>query len=225
MNATNITQISENLWYLVQSDMDEQAFQIQRMLADELDQYKGKGNSYVDDNIWEIQEIYIEEEKKEEKGIVEEEEVILVKPYDVSITTLSSSRTSFIIDEVENLLKYMKFIWTPLQIWIFRLSPHYQALKSREEQDPTFWKEVAMAFLKKKHNTKTSQNRYQIPMFQGGPPHKSYFIAINNIEQIIIGPNKKIVAIHVVGELVVMVWFMGTWILKWGIVMINASWR
>ena len=42
-------------------------------------------------------------------------------------------------------------------------------------------------------------------MFQGGPPHKSYFIAIDNIEQIIIGPSKKIVAIHVVGELVVMV--------------------
>ena len=29
MNATNITQIAEDLWYLVQSDMDEQAFQIQ----------------------------------------------------------------------------------------------------------------------------------------------------------------------------------------------------
>ena len=28
VNATNITQISEDLWYLVQSDMDEQAFQI-----------------------------------------------------------------------------------------------------------------------------------------------------------------------------------------------------
>ena len=36
-NAMNIAQISENLQYLVQSDMDEQAFQVQRMLADELD--------------------------------------------------------------------------------------------------------------------------------------------------------------------------------------------
>ena len=90
--------------------MDEWAFQIQRMLADELDWYKGKGNSYVDDNIQEIQKIYMEEEKKEEKGIVEKEEVILVKPYEVSTTTLSSSRMSFIMDEVKNLLKYMKFI-------------------------------------------------------------------------------------------------------------------
>ena len=57
MNATNITQIAEDLRYLVQSDMDERVFQIQRMLADELDHYKGKGNDYVDSNIKEIQEL------------------------------------------------------------------------------------------------------------------------------------------------------------------------
>ena len=34
--------------------MDKQAFQVQRMLANELDQYKGKGNKYMDDNIQEI---------------------------------------------------------------------------------------------------------------------------------------------------------------------------
>ena len=37
MNATNITQIAEDLRYLIQSDMDNRALQIQRMLADELD--------------------------------------------------------------------------------------------------------------------------------------------------------------------------------------------
>jgi len=41
--------------------------------------------------------------------VVEDKEVILVKPYEVSTTTLLSS-TSFIMDEVENLLKHMKFI-------------------------------------------------------------------------------------------------------------------
>ena len=41
-------------------------------------------------------------------------------------------------------------------------------------------------------------------MFQGGLPHEPYFIAINNREQIIIGPSKKIVAIYVVG-------LLGTW--------------
>ena len=110
MNVTNITQISEDLRYLVQSDMDERAFQIQRMLADELDRYKGRGNDYVDMNIKEIQELYMAEEaKKEDKGTIENNKVILVQPYKVSTTT-SSSTTSFITDEVENLLKHMKFV-------------------------------------------------------------------------------------------------------------------
>jgi len=78
MNITNITQISEDLRYLVQSDMDERAFQVQRMLANKLDYYKGKGNNYVDSNIKEIQKIYMNEEIKEEKGVVENKEVILV---------------------------------------------------------------------------------------------------------------------------------------------------
>jgi len=159
----------------------------------------------VDDNIWEIQELYIEEEKKEEKEGVESEEVILVRPYKISSTTLSSSRTSFITDKVENLLKYMKFVKAPSQIRIFRPPPYYQSLKSRGEQDPTFWSEVTTAFLKKKHNTDTLRNGYQIPMFQGGPLHEPYFIAIDDREQIIIGPSKKIVATHVVGELEVLV--------------------
>ena len=120
MNTTNITQISEDLRYLAQSDIDKWTFQIQRMLADELDRYKGKDNKYVDDNIWEIQELYVKEEKKEKKEEVKSEEVILVRLYEVSSTTSSSSRTSFITDEVENLLKYMKFVKTPSQTRIFR---------------------------------------------------------------------------------------------------------
>jgi len=53
------------------------------MLADELDTYREKGNQYVDDNIWEIQELYKNEEQEKEsnKGRVEDEEVILIKPY------------------------------------------------------------------------------------------------------------------------------------------------
>jgi len=58
------------------------------MLADEIDYYKGRNNKYVDDNIQEI----------------------LIKPYEVSITIFSSSKTSFIIDEVKNILKYIKFV-------------------------------------------------------------------------------------------------------------------
>jgi len=182
MNTMNIMQISEDLQYMIQSDMEEQMFQTQRMLANELDRYKGKDNKYVEDNIQEIQELYIEEGNKGEKGVIEDKEVILVKPYKVFMTTSLSSRTSFITDEVKNLLKYMKFVQTPLQMRIFKPPPHYQSLKSRGEQDPIFWNEVAKMFLERKHNTDIARNRYQIHIFQGGLPHKLYFIAIDNRE-------------------------------------------
>ena len=36
MNTTNITQIAKDLQYLIQSDMNDRALQVQRILADEL---------------------------------------------------------------------------------------------------------------------------------------------------------------------------------------------
>ena len=99
--------------------MDERAFQVQRMLADKLDHYKGKGNNYVDSNIKEIQKLYMNEEIKEEKRVVENKEVILVQPYEVLSTTTSFSTTSFILDKVKNLAKYMKFVKTLSQTRIF----------------------------------------------------------------------------------------------------------
>ena len=159
-NAMNIIQISEDLQYLVQSDMDKWVFQVQRMLTNKLDHYKERDNRYVDDNIWEIEELYIEEEKKKEKEKIEDEEVILIKPYEVSMTTSSSLKTSFIIDKVENLIRYIKFMWSPTQTRLFKPLPHYQSLKSRGEQDPAFWKEVAMVLVDQKHNTETARNRY-----------------------------------------------------------------
>ena len=187
------------------------------MLADKLDAYKGKGNVYVEDNIREIQELFKEEESKKEGGHIEEEEVILAKPYEVSkSSSLTTSTMSFITDKVENLLKYMKFVWSWTQIWLFQLPPHYQSLKSRGEENPKFWKEVVMAFVDKKHNTETTRNSYQIIMFQGSLLYEPYFIAIDNREQAIIGPSKKTVVTYVVGELEILIWFMRIWMLKRG---------
>jgi len=84
INVMNITGVSKDLRYLIQSNMENQVFQIQRMLADKLDTYKGRGNVYVDNNIWEIQELFKEEEIKKENRRIEDEEIILVKPYEVS---------------------------------------------------------------------------------------------------------------------------------------------
>ena len=111
VNATNIVGVPEDLQYLIQSDIENWVFQIQRMLANELDVYKEWGNKYVDEHIQEIQDLYKEnEDKKEER--VEDEEVILIKPYEIDKLT-STTKSSFIDDEVEALIKYIKFIRSP----------------------------------------------------------------------------------------------------------------
>jgi len=133
------------------------------MLADELDRYKRRGNTYVDNNIQEIQDLYKEEEQKKEleKERVEDEEVILIKPYEASTntsrtTSSKTTETSFIHKEIVNLEKYMKFVHSLMQTRIFKLPPHYQSLRSRGEQNSKFWREIAVAFVEEKHNMETS---------------------------------------------------------------------
>ena len=62
-----------------------------------------------------------------------------------------------------------------------------------------------MALVDNKNNMDIAQNGYPIKMYQGGPPHEPFFIAINNQGQVIIGPNKKTVAMYVIGELEVLI--------------------
>jgi len=70
--------------------------------------------------------LYINKEQTKKEGeMIEEEEVILIKLYEVSKSTASSS---FANEKVDNLLKYMKFVKSPTQTRIFQLPPHYQAL-------------------------------------------------------------------------------------------------
>jgi len=108
------------------------------MLVDELDTYKGKENRYMDENIQEIQELYTnKEQERKGKGKVEDEEVILIKPYEVS-ESISTKSSSFIDKEIDNHLKYMKFVKSSTQTRIFQPPLHYQSLKSRGEQDLNF---------------------------------------------------------------------------------------
>ena len=186
--------------------MNNRALQIQRMLANELDQYKEKGNRYMDKNIREIQELYMDEEARRNKGRIEDEKVILIKPYEVSSSSsISTHSTSFINKEIKNLIKYMKFIRVSTQTRLFCPPSHYQSIKSRGEQDPKFWKEIAMVLVDNRYNTETTQNGYLMKMYQGGPPHEPFFIAIDCQGQVIIGPNKKTVAMHVSEELEILV--------------------
>ena len=91
--------------------MENRTYQIQRMLANKLDVYKGKGNKYVEDNIKEIQELYKIEEDKRNQGVIEKDKVILIKPYKVSsLSSVTTTKSSFIDDKIKNLIKYMKFV-------------------------------------------------------------------------------------------------------------------
>ena len=99
----------------------------------------------------------------------------------------------------------MKFVCSPTQTRLFKLPLYYQSLWFRGEQNPEFWKEVTITFVEEKHNIETLRNSYPITIYQGEPSHEPYFITIDNQGQVIIIPNKKIVAIHVVGELEILV--------------------
>ena len=230
MNTINILGISEDLQYLIQSNIKDQSFQVQRMLADKLDRYKVKGNSYVDKIIWEIQELYInEEQQKKKEGRVEDEEVILIKPYEVLESALLTKISSFIDKEINNLLKYIKFVKFPTQTRIFQPPPYYQTLQSRGEQDSNFWKEVVITLVDNKYNTETLRNRYLIKIFREDPPHELFFIAMHNWGQVIIDSNKKLVVTYIVEELEVLVWFIRTWMLKtvycYNRYLKDATWR
>jgi len=110
--------------------------------------------------------LYKEEKIKKEEGRIKDKEVILIKPYEVDSSTSSSTQSSsFVNEKIDNLLKYMKFVKSPIQTRIFRPSPHYQSLQSREEQDLNLWKDIAISFVENKYNTKTSRNEYPINMF------------------------------------------------------------
>jgi len=95
--------------------MKDQAYQVQWMLADELDEYKGRGNAYMNDNIQEIQDLYRDKRQKKEleRGRVKDEKVILIKPYKESTTISKTTESSFIYEEIRNLEQFMKFVYSP----------------------------------------------------------------------------------------------------------------
>ena len=76
--------------------MENRAYQVQWMLADKLDAYKGKGNKYMDDNIKEIQDLYRDKEqrKKSRKQEMVDKEVVLFKLYKMTTTTSKTNKTT-----------------------------------------------------------------------------------------------------------------------------------
>ena len=73
----------------------------------------------MDENIWEIQDLYMDKEQQgKNKEKIKEEEVILIKSYEV-LESISTKSSSFINKEINNLIKYMKFVKLSTQTRIF----------------------------------------------------------------------------------------------------------
>ena len=54
----DIFSILEDLQNIIQENIENQAYHIQTFLANELDNFKGKGNTYVNEHIKKIQNMY-----------------------------------------------------------------------------------------------------------------------------------------------------------------------
>jgi len=79
----------------------------------------------------------------------------LYKLYNLSSKSSSpkNSEPTFVQDKVNNLEKYMKFLQALVKTTIFYQLPYYKSLQLNEEKNEQYWKEVAIKFLKQKHNT------------------------------------------------------------------------
>ena len=102
----------------------------------------------------------------------------------------------------------MKYMQLSIKTIPFYPTSHYKSIQPQGEQNKQYWNKLAIEFLKRKHNANTTRREFPIKIYTGGPSHKPYFIALTLQGQIIIGPMKKTVALHVVGDLVLLDQFM-----------------
>ena len=141
-----------------------------------------------------------------EKQQVQDKEVFLYKLYNISP---SRPKLTFIQDKVNNLDKYMKYMQSLVTTTLFYPPPYYKSIQPQGEQDEQYQKEIAVKFLKKKHNIDTIRKEFPIEMYIGGP-YEPYFIALTLWREIVIGPTKKLVVSYVVGDLILLNQFMRT---------------
>ena len=104
--------------------MENQAYYIQKLLVDELDNCKEQGSKYTEGYIREIQDTYKQDNQKMKKLIennkrqAQEEEIFLYKPYDIASSRPKTPKSTFIQDEIDNLEKYMKYIQSSVMLGV-----------------------------------------------------------------------------------------------------------
>ena len=143
----------------------------------------------------------------------EEEDIILIQsspppPNDKS-TTMSSNDESIIlaienpnnqiIEEIDNLIMFLKWFKAPNNVICFLLPAGYHTISKNGENSLIYWNWI-VKLIKSKQNLKTVQRGFKIPLYARGPPHEPWFIAEAPDEGYIVRPQKKSVAIYAMGE-------------------------
>ena len=149
--AKDIFSILEDLWDIIQGNIENQAHYIQVLLADEFDKYKGKENQLVEKHIKTIQNAYqktykstpqpmIVDKKKQKEDKVQDKEVLLYKHYDIlsKSSKLKISEPIFVQDKINNLEKAMKTLQAPVKTVPFYPPPYYKTLQFNGEQSKQY---------------------------------------------------------------------------------------
>ena len=150
---------------------------------------------------WEIEQLIIVNKGKQWEKQVQNEEVFLCKPYNISSNKSKEPKPTFIQDKINNLERYMKYIQSPVKTILLYPLPHYKSIQPQGEQNKQYWNKITVEFLKQKHNADALRKRFLIKIYMEEPSHKPYFIMLILWEQVIVGPTKKLVVSHMVGDL------------------------
>ena len=100
--AGDIFCISEDLQSIIQSNIENKAYHIQKLLANELDNWNENENEYMKGHIKEIQDIYkqenviLKDQDIKGKQQIQDEEVLLYKPYQVNLPRPKTPELIFI---------------------------------------------------------------------------------------------------------------------------------
>jgi len=119
---------------------------------------------------------------------------------DESMISAIENPNSQIIEEIDNLIIFLKRFKAPNNVIHFLPPAEYHTISRNGENSSRYWNWIVKRLIKSKQNLETVQRGFKIPLYAGGPPHEPWFIAEAPDEGYIVGPQKKSVAIHTIGE-------------------------
>ena len=133
----------------------------------------------------------------------------LPPPDDKSTTVLSNDESMIlatknpnnqIIEEIDNLIAFLKRFKAPNNVVRFLPPAGYHTISRNGENSSRYWNWIIKGLIESKQNSETVQRGFKILLYAGGPPHEPWFIAEAPDKGYIIGPQKKSVAIYTIEE-------------------------